>query len=151
MWLRPSQRLQLFGGDDQDPAKIAGAVGVSALEADMALLFVRERRRVAKCIAAMFVVGFGLVSGAIVGKSKERADRLRALGELFEECASLCLTSLLSPRDVIAFAPSEQSSFPCVWRASDQAAAERRAQSLPFRSEPRRCRGRMRSGVPTHH
>jgi len=150
MWLRPSQRLQLFGGDDQDPAKIAGAVGVSALEADMALQFVRERRRVAKCIAAMFVVGFGLVSGAIVGKSKERADRLRALGELFEECASLRLSGFLRLCDVLAFAPSEQSSSPASG-ASDQAAAERRAQSLPFRSEPRRCRGRMRSGVPTHH
>ena len=80
----------------------------------------------------MLGVRFGLVAGSIVGQAQERTYRLRALGELFEECASLCLTSLLSPRDVIAFAPSEQSSFPCVWRASDQAASERRALSLAF-------------------
>jgi len=132
MRLWPSQCLELLGRDDQDTTQVAGTVGVAALQADVSLLFVGEGCGVAEGEAAVLGVRFGLVAGAILGQAQERTNRFWALGELFEECASLCLTSLLSPRDVIAFAPSEQSSFPCVWRASDQAASERRALSLAF-------------------
>ena len=151
MWLWPPQCLQLLGGDDQDAPQVARAIGVPALEAHVALLLIRQGRRVAKGVAAVLGVRFRLIAGAIVRQAQERANRLRPLGELFEKCASLCLASLLRPRDVLAFAPSEQSSFPCVWRASDQAAAERRALSLAFRPRPRRCQGRMRRGVPRRH
>ena len=154
MWLWPSQRLELLGGDDQDAPQVARAVGVATLEADVALLLIGQGRGIAKGVAAMVRVGFWSIAGAIIGQAQEGTNRLRAFGELFEECASLRLSGFLRrprPRDVLAFAPSEQSSFPCVWRASDQAAAERRAQSLAFRLEPRRCQGRMPWGVPRHH
>src|SRR4029077_17500085 len=127
--------------------EVARAVGVTPLEADVALLLIRKERRVSKGVATMFRVGVGTIAGAVVGHAQERADRFRAFGELFEECASLHLSGFVRrPGDVLAFAPSEQSSFPCLWRASDQAAAERRAQSLAFRLEPRRCQGRRRWG-----
>lgn len=133
MRLWPSQCLELLGRDDQDTTQVAGTVGVAALQADVSLLFVGEGCGVAEGVAAVLGVRFGLVAGAILGQAQERTNRFWALGELFEECASLRLSGFLRrPRDVLAFAPSEQSSFPCVWRASDQAASERRALSLAF-------------------
>jgi hypothetical protein len=111
MRLWPSQRLELLSWDHQHAAQVPGAVGVSPLQAYVSLLLVGEGCGIAKGVATMLGVRFGLVAGPVIGQPKERADGVRTLGELFEERPPLSLAaSLLGPRNIFAFAPSEQTS-----------------------------------------